>query len=123
MFTNGVGFVFAVRVLPVIIFFSSLIAVLYYLGVMQWVVKIIGGSLQKILKTILVEPCWILVESLWNIVESLWGSLWDQPEIWETNRNSCLWFCISKMHENYLRVFLMLKHLIQQRLRATHCLG
>ena len=51
MFSNGVGFVFAVRVLPVIIFFSSLIAVLYYLGVMQWVVKIIGGGLQKLLGT------------------------------------------------------------------------
>jgi len=51
MFSNGVGFVFAVRVLPVIIFFSSLIAVLYYLGIMQWVVKIIGGGLQKLLQT------------------------------------------------------------------------
>mgnify|MGYP000437774462 FL=1 len=51
MFANGVGFVFAIRVLPVIIFFSSLIAVLYYLGVMQWVVKIIGGALQKLLGT------------------------------------------------------------------------
>ncbi|MGB1261324.1 MAG: NupC/NupG family nucleoside CNT transporter [Cognaticolwellia sp.] len=51
MFGNGVGFVFAVRVLPVIIFFSSLIAVLYYLNIMQWVVKIIGGGLQKLLKT------------------------------------------------------------------------
>ena len=51
MFSNGVGFVFAVRVLPVIIFFSSLIAVLYYLGIMQWVIKIIGGGLQKLLKT------------------------------------------------------------------------
>ena len=51
MFDNGVGFVFAIRVLPVIIFFSSLIAVLYYLGIMQWVVKIIGGGLQKLLKT------------------------------------------------------------------------
>lgn len=51
MFGNGVGFVFAIRVLPVIIFFSSLIAVLYYLGIMQWVVKIIGGGLQKLLKT------------------------------------------------------------------------
>jgi len=51
MFSNGVGFVFAIRVLPVIIFFSSLIAVLYYLGVMQWVVKIIGGALQKLLGT------------------------------------------------------------------------
>jgi CNT family concentrative nucleoside transporter len=51
MFANGVGFVFAIRVLPVIIFFSSLIAVLYYLGVMQWVVRIIGGALQKLLGT------------------------------------------------------------------------
>jgi CNT family concentrative nucleoside transporter len=51
MYSNGVGFVFAIRVLPVIIFFSSLIAVLYYLNVMQWVVKIIGGGLQKLLKT------------------------------------------------------------------------
>jgi len=51
MFSNGVGFVFAIRVLPVIIFFSSLIAVLYYLGIMQWVVRIIGGALQKLLKT------------------------------------------------------------------------
>ncbi|KGJ89956.1 NupC/NupG family nucleoside CNT transporter [Colwellia psychrerythraea] len=51
MFENGVGFVFAIRVLPNIIFFSSLIAVLYYLGVMQWVIKIIGGGLQKLLGT------------------------------------------------------------------------
>ncbi|GLP96953.1 NupC/NupG family nucleoside CNT transporter [Paraferrimonas sedimenticola] len=46
-----VGFIFAINVLPVIIFFSSLIAVLYYLGVMQWVIKIIGGGLQKALGT------------------------------------------------------------------------
>ncbi|KGJ98440.1 NupC/NupG family nucleoside CNT transporter [Thalassotalea sp. ND16A] len=51
MLNNGVGFVFAIKVLPVIIFFSSLIAVLYYLGIMQWVVKIIGGGVQKLLKT------------------------------------------------------------------------
>jgi CNT family concentrative nucleoside transporter len=51
MYDNNVGFVFAVRVLPNIIFFSSLIAVLYYLGVMKWVVTIIGGGLQKLLKT------------------------------------------------------------------------
>lgn len=51
MFENGVGFVFAVRVLPVIIFFSSLIAVLYHIGLMQWIVSIIGGGLQKLLGT------------------------------------------------------------------------
>ncbi|GIU42278.1 NupC/NupG family nucleoside CNT transporter [Shewanella algidipiscicola] len=46
-----VGFIFAVNVLPVIVFFSSLIAVLYYLGIMQWIIRIIGGALQKALGT------------------------------------------------------------------------
>ncbi|CAG9000460.1 MAG: Putative nucleoside permease NupX [Candidatus Celerinatantimonas neptuna] len=50
-FKSGLGFIFAFRVLPLIIFFSSLITVLYYLGIMQWVIRIIGGFLQKCLGT------------------------------------------------------------------------
>ncbi len=46
-----IGFVFALRVLPMIIFFSSLIAVLYHIGVMQWVIRLIGGALRFVLKT------------------------------------------------------------------------
>ena len=45
------GFVFALQVLPMIIFFSSLIAVLYHIGVMQWVIRLIGGALRFLLKT------------------------------------------------------------------------
>lgn len=45
------GFIFAFRVLPVIIFFSSLIAVLYYLRVMQVVISVVGGFLQRVLGT------------------------------------------------------------------------
>ncbi|MEQ5043051.1 NupC/NupG family nucleoside CNT transporter [Providencia manganoxydans] len=48
---GGGGFIFALRVLPIIVFFSSLIAVLYYLGIMQLVIKVLGGGLQKILGT------------------------------------------------------------------------
>lgn len=48
---DDIGFVFAIKVLPVIIFFSSLIAVLYYLGIMQWVIRLLGGALQKALGT------------------------------------------------------------------------
>lgn len=48
---GGGGFVFALRVLPVIVFFSSLIAVLYYLGVIQFIIRILGGGLQKLLGT------------------------------------------------------------------------
>ena len=47
---GGGGFVFALRVLPIIVFFSSLIAVLYYLGIMQKVINFIGGGLQKVLQ-------------------------------------------------------------------------
>lgn len=45
------GFIFAFQVLTIIIFFSSLISVLYYLGIMQWFIRIIGGGLSKILGT------------------------------------------------------------------------
>lgn len=48
---GGSGFVFAIRVLPVIIFFSSLIAVLYHIGIMQWVINVLGGGLRKALGT------------------------------------------------------------------------
>ncbi len=49
--TGKAGFVFAISVLPVIIFFSSLVAVLYHLGIMQRVINLIGGGLQKLLGT------------------------------------------------------------------------
>ncbi|NUY56706.1 MULTISPECIES: NupC/NupG family nucleoside CNT transporter [Salinivibrio] len=48
---GGGGFVFALKVLPVIVFFSSLISVLYYLGIMQVVINVLGGGLQKALGT------------------------------------------------------------------------
>ena len=48
---GGGGFVFAFKVLPIIIFFASLMAALYYMGVMQLVIKIFGGALQKMLGT------------------------------------------------------------------------
>ena len=48
---DSIGFVFALKVLPVIIFFSSLIAVLYHLKVMQAIIAVLGGALQKLLGT------------------------------------------------------------------------
>ncbi len=48
---GGGGFIFALRVLPVIVFFASLTAVLYYLGIMQVVINFLGGALQKALGT------------------------------------------------------------------------
>ncbi|MGF1764139.1 NupC/NupG family nucleoside CNT transporter [Aliivibrio kagoshimensis] len=48
---EGIGFIFAFKVLPTVIFFSALISVFYYLGVMQVVIKVLGGGLQKVLGT------------------------------------------------------------------------
>ena len=45
------GFIFAFHVLPVIVFFSSLVSVLYHLGIMGWLIRTIGGALQRLLRT------------------------------------------------------------------------
>ena len=39
---------FAIAALPVIIFFAALISVLYYVGVMQQVIRWVGGALEKL---------------------------------------------------------------------------
>ncbi|MDY6975986.1 MAG: NupC/NupG family nucleoside CNT transporter [Pseudomonadota bacterium] len=48
---KSIAFIFAFNVLPVIVFFSALIAVLYHLKVMGVIIKVIGGFLQKALGT------------------------------------------------------------------------
>ena len=44
------GFIFAFQVLPTILFFSALTSVLFYLGIIQKVVKAFGWLLSKVLK-------------------------------------------------------------------------
>ncbi|MFM2099812.1 MAG: hypothetical protein RLZZ366_1351 [Pseudomonadota bacterium] len=39
---------FAIAALPVIIFFASLVSILYYLGIMQLIVRWVGGAIQKV---------------------------------------------------------------------------
>ena len=58
----GVGVVvFAVHVLPIIIFFAALMAVLYHIHIMQWVVKIVGTALHKVIGTGPVESMLSLI--------------------------------------------------------------
>lgn len=56
LFGDG-GFVFGLRVLPMIIFVTALIAVLYYIGVMKWIVAILGAALAKVLGVSRIEAC------------------------------------------------------------------
>ena len=46
---NTFGYIFAFQVLPTIIFFSALTSLLFYLGIIQWVVKILAIVLSKFL--------------------------------------------------------------------------
>ena len=47
---NSYGFIFAFQVLPTIIFFSALTSVLFYLGIIQKIVKAFGWLLSKLMK-------------------------------------------------------------------------
>lgn len=50
-FSDSMGFFFAFQVLPTIIFFASIMSVLYHLGVMQKVVQVVAWVISKSLKT------------------------------------------------------------------------
>ena len=45
------GSIFVVNVLCVIIFISAVVSILYYLGIMQFIIRVIGGALSKLLGT------------------------------------------------------------------------
>ncbi|MEL2239401.1 NupC/NupG family nucleoside CNT transporter [Leclercia adecarboxylata] len=52
---DGAGFVFAFRVLPAIIFVTALISLLYYIGVMGLLIRILGGIFQRALRISKIE--------------------------------------------------------------------
>lgn len=45
---DGAGFIFAFRVLPAIIFVTALISLLYYIGVMGLLIRILGSIFRKL---------------------------------------------------------------------------
>lgn len=49
------GFIFAISVLGNIVFIGALVGALYYLGIINFIVKVIGGAIQKVLGTSAVE--------------------------------------------------------------------
>tara|TARA_R110000868_G_scaffold304437_28_gene565508 strand:+ start:1629 stop:2960 length:1332 start_codon:yes stop_codon:yes gene_type:complete len=50
-YEDSVGVIFAFQVLPTIIFFASLTALLYHYGVLQFIVRILSKGMQKLLGT------------------------------------------------------------------------
>ena len=50
MNTETYGFIFAFQVLPTIIFFAALMSVLYHLGVMQFVVRIMALAITRVMR-------------------------------------------------------------------------
>lgn len=55
---NQTGFIFALQVLPVIVFFGTIVGLLYYLRVLQWIVEIVGTALKWVLGTSKIESVW-----------------------------------------------------------------
>jgi CNT family concentrative nucleoside transporter len=51
VFGPGQGFVFAFVALPTIVFVSSFFSVLYYFGVLQWVVRVFARAMTRLLRT------------------------------------------------------------------------
>src|SRR5690606_25816438 len=50
-YEDSVGVIFAFQVLPTIVFFASLTALLYHYGILQAVVKFLSKGMQKVLGT------------------------------------------------------------------------
>ena len=47
--TGPFGVVFAFQVLPIVIFIASFFSILYYLGIMQWIVRAMAVAMQKVM--------------------------------------------------------------------------
>ena len=52
---GSTGYIFAISVLANIVFTAALVAALYYLGIINFIVKLIGGAIEKIFGTSKVE--------------------------------------------------------------------
>lgn len=55
---DQLGFIFALGVLPVIIFIGALIGLLYYLRVIQWFIEIVGTALKWVIGVSKIEAVW-----------------------------------------------------------------
>ncbi len=55
---EGEGTIFALQVLPVIVFIGALVGLLYYLRIIQLFVEFVGGAIAKVLKTSKLESVW-----------------------------------------------------------------
>lgn len=58
LLSEQIGFVFALSVLPVIIFLGALVGLLYYLRVIQWFIEIIGTAMKYVIGTSKIESVW-----------------------------------------------------------------
>ncbi|AUR51504.1 hypothetical protein CUN60_04100 [Aquella oligotrophica] len=60
--TSKVGFVFAFVVVPTIIFFGSVISILYFFGIMQWIIEKLAFLLRKTIKLSGVESLVVIAD-------------------------------------------------------------
>ena len=60
------GFIFAIKVLPAIIFIASIFGILYYIGVMQIVVRFFAKLMSRFMGASGAESTWVAARSSWD---------------------------------------------------------
>ncbi|WP_182419814.1 NupC/NupG family nucleoside CNT transporter [Bartonella sp. HY038] len=88
------GHIFAFRVLPAVIFVTSLISILYYLRIMGLLIKILGGLFQKALKISKIES-FIAVTTIFLGQNEIPAAV--KPFVKQLNRNELFTAMVSGM--------------------------
>ena len=57
MDTTGIGYIFVFQILPTIVFFSALTSLLFYLGILQKIVWVMGWVMAKLIVSLLRRQC------------------------------------------------------------------
>lgn len=88
------GYIFAFRVLPAVIFVTSLISILYYLRIMGLLIKVLGGLFQKALKISKIES-FIAVTTIFLGQNEIPAAV--KPFVKQLNRNELFTAMVSGM--------------------------
>ncbi|UXN07940.1 NupC/NupG family nucleoside CNT transporter [Bartonella sp. HY761] len=88
------GYIFAFRVLPAVIFVTSLISILYYLRIMGLLIKILGGLFQKALQISKIES-FIAVTTIFLGQNEIPAAV--KPFVKQLNRNELFTAMVSGM--------------------------
>ena len=86
-FGTGKGFIFVIQIVPTIIFICALVSVLYYFGILQFIIKIFASIFNKLLG---VSGAEALANSLVAIVGQVESAIVVQPYLLKMTKSEIL---------------------------------